>query len=149
MLTVAVNAPATAGATESTVFGPFFVEDAPEVRARRRHCPRRDGQPVLHVSGTRALRRWRRRSPGARIEVWEADEDGFYDVQYDDDRSAAPGLALHAGADGEYRFWSVLARALSDSRRRTGRRSAASRRPQPDAARAPALQGRRPGATAP
>ena len=24
---------------------------------------------------------------GARIEVWEADEDGFYDVQYDDDRT--------------------------------------------------------------
>ena len=45
--------------------------------------------------------------PGARIEVWEADEDGFYDVQYDDDRSAGRAWQ-RAGADGEYRFWSVL-----------------------------------------
>ena len=33
--------------------------------------------------------------PGARIEVWEADEDGLYDVQYDDDRSAGPGHLVH------------------------------------------------------
>jgi hydroxyquinol 1,2-dioxygenase len=44
--------------------------------------------------------------PGARIEVWEADEDGFYDVQYDGDRSAGRGW-LSAGDDGGYRFWSV------------------------------------------
>ncbi|MBV9060349.1 MAG: MFS transporter [Pseudonocardiales bacterium] len=38
---------------------------------------------------------------------WEADEDGFYDVQYDDQRSAGRAW-LAAGAGGEYRFWSVL-----------------------------------------
>ena len=31
MLTVGINAPASEGATESTVFGPFFVDDAPEI----------------------------------------------------------------------------------------------------------------------
>jgi hydroxyquinol 1,2-dioxygenase len=44
--------------------------------------------------------------PGARIDVWEADEDGFYDVQYEGDRSAGRGW-LRAGPSGEYRFWSV------------------------------------------
>ena len=43
---------------------------------------------------------------GARIEVWEADEDGFYDVQYDDSRTAARGW-LRSGPGGEFRFWSV------------------------------------------
>jgi hydroxyquinol 1,2-dioxygenase len=105
MLTVAVNAPATAGATESTVFGPFFVEDAPEVPLGGDIARGAKGSPC-YVSGTV-------RSadgtplPGARIEVWEADEDGFYDVQYDDDRSAGRAWQ-RAGADGEYRFWSVL-----------------------------------------
>src|ERR1700754_4360271 len=31
MLTVAINAPAHPDATESTVFGPFFVDDSPEI----------------------------------------------------------------------------------------------------------------------
>ncbi len=38
------------------------------------------------------------------LEVWEADDDGFYDVQYPDDRTAARGH-LRTGADGSYRFW--------------------------------------------
>jgi hydroxyquinol 1,2-dioxygenase len=43
--------------------------------------------------------------PGARIEVWEADADGKYDVQYAD-RTAARGW-LRAGDDGGFRLWSV------------------------------------------
>lgn len=43
---------------------------------------------------------------GARIDVWEADAEGFYDVQYADDRTAARGYLL-SGNEGEYRFWAV------------------------------------------
>ena len=43
---------------------------------------------------------------GARIEVWQADADGFYDVQYEGARTAGRGW-LRSGPDGEYRFWSV------------------------------------------
>jgi hydroxyquinol 1,2-dioxygenase len=105
MLTVAINDAASGGATESTVFGPFFVADAPEVPLGGDIARGAHGAPC-YVSGTV-------RStdgaplPGARIEVWEADEDGFYDVQYPDDRSAGRAW-LRAGRDGEYRFWSVL-----------------------------------------
>ena len=44
--------------------------------------------------------------PGARIEVWEADADGLYDVQYGDDRVTGRGH-LHTDDDGRYRFWAV------------------------------------------
>ena len=44
--------------------------------------------------------------PGARIEVWEADEDGFYDVQYTDGRTAARAH-LFSDEDGNYRFWGL------------------------------------------
>lgn len=44
--------------------------------------------------------------PGARIEVWECDEDGFYDVQYDDGRTATRAH-LFADENGEYRFWGL------------------------------------------
>jgi protocatechuate 3,4-dioxygenase beta subunit len=104
MLTVGINAPAAPGATESTVFGPFFVEGAPEVPLGGDIARGAAGTPCW-VSGTV-------RStdgspvPGARIEVWEADEDGLYDVQYEGDRSAGRGW-LRSGDDGGYRFWSV------------------------------------------
>ena len=55
MLTVAVNAPATAGATESTVFGPFFVEDAPEVPLGGDIARGAKGSPCLP-----AYQRWTR-----------------------------------------------------------------------------------------
>jgi hydroxyquinol 1,2-dioxygenase len=104
MLTVGINAPADPRATESTVFGPFFVEDAPHVGlggdiafgAKGVPC-RVDGR-VTDVDGAPVA--------GARIEVWEADADGFYDVQYDGDRTAGRGW-LESGPQGEYLFWSV------------------------------------------
>lgn len=43
---------------------------------------------------------------GAKIEVWEADDDGLYDVQYDDGRTAARAH-LFTDENGEYRFWCV------------------------------------------
>jgi hydroxyquinol 1,2-dioxygenase len=38
--------------------------------------------------------------------VWEADDQGYYDVQYADPRTAARGH-LVTGADGGYRFWAL------------------------------------------
>jgi hydroxyquinol 1,2-dioxygenase len=40
------------------------------------------------------------------MEVWEADADGLYDVQYTGDR-VANRAHLFTGNDGGYRFWSV------------------------------------------
>ena len=51
--------------------------------------------------------RHRRATPlkGARIEVWEADDDGFYDVQQGETLSGR--AHLFADDDGRYGFWSV------------------------------------------
>jgi hydroxyquinol 1,2-dioxygenase len=43
---------------------------------------------------------------GARIEVWEADDDGQYDVQYDDGRVAGRAH-LFSDEAGGFRFWGV------------------------------------------
>jgi len=104
MLTVGINAPATAGATESTVFGPFFVDDAPEIPlggdlargAKRTPCwvsgqvRSTDGPPLT----------------GVRVDSWEADENGLYDTQVE---GSGYGRGWQrTGVNGEYRFWSVL-----------------------------------------
>lgn len=44
--------------------------------------------------------------PNARIEVWEADEDGFYDVQYTDDRVSGRAH-LFSNDAGSYNFWGL------------------------------------------
>ena len=104
MLTVAINASAHPDATEATVFGPFFVDSAPEVPLGGDIAQRAKGVPCW-VSGTV---RSTEGMPlvGARVDVWEADEDGYYDVQYEGDRTAGRGW-LRTGEGGEYRFWSV------------------------------------------
>jgi hydroxyquinol 1,2-dioxygenase len=88
MQTIAVNNPANGDATEATVFGPFFVDDAPEIQYGEDIAGGAHGQPSW-IEGT--VRNTRGEAiPDARIEVWEADEDGFYDVQYDGRTAAAP-----------------------------------------------------------
>ena len=104
MQTIAVNNHAHKGATDATVFGPFFVEDAPEIPLGGDIAGGASGQPcwvdgtVTDTDGNPVA--------GARIEVWECDEDGYYDVQYADDRIAG---RAHLSTDdhGRYRFWGL------------------------------------------
>lgn len=104
MQTIAINNEAYGDATEATVFGPFFVEDAPHVELGGDIAGGASGEPCW-VEGTV---RDTHGEPvaGARIEVWEADDDGFYDVQYDDGRVAGRAHLVSAD-DGGYRFWAV------------------------------------------
>jgi hydroxyquinol 1,2-dioxygenase len=104
MQTIAINNEAYANATEATVFGPFFVDDAPRIENGGDIAGGATGRPCW-VEGT-VTDTSGRPVPGARIEVWEADEDGFYDVQYGDDRTAGRAH-LYSDDDGGYRFWGV------------------------------------------
>ena len=104
MQTIAMNNQAYKEATEATVFGPFFVADAPEIPIGGDIAVGANGQPCW-VEGT-VTDTEGRPVPGARIEVWEADEDGFYDVQYADQRVAGRAH-LNADQDGKYAFWGL------------------------------------------
>lgn len=104
MLTVGINASPDPGATESTVFGPFFVEGAPGIELDGDLSFGAKGTPCRVTGTVRSTRG--EPIPGARIDVWEADADGFYDVQYEGEVTAGRGW-LRSGPDGEYRFWSV------------------------------------------
>jgi hydroxyquinol 1,2-dioxygenase len=104
MLTIGINAPSDPLATEPTVFGPFFVKDAPLIEYGGDAAQGAVGEPCWvegRVTDTRG-------EPlgGAEMEVWEADEDGFYDVQYTDGRTSGRARMI-ADDDGRYGFWSV------------------------------------------
>jgi hydroxyquinol 1,2-dioxygenase len=104
MQTITINNQAYADATEATVFGPFFVEGSPDVGLGGDVATGAAGEPcwvegaVTDTDG--------RPLAGARVEVWEADADGLYDVQYGDDRVTGRGH-LHTDEQGRYRFWAV------------------------------------------
>ena len=104
MQTIAINNEAYGNATEATVFGPFFVENSPLVALGGDITAGAPGEPCW-VSGT-VTDTEGRPVAGARLEVWEADEKGLYDVQYDDGRVAARAH-LFSDADGRFSFWAV------------------------------------------
>lgn len=104
MQTIAINNEAYANATEATVFGPFFVEGSPQVALGGDITAGAAGEPCWvegTVTGTDG-----KPVPGARIEVWQADADGLYDVQHADGQTAARGH-LFADDQGGYRFWGL------------------------------------------
>ncbi|QDQ84118.1 intradiol ring-cleavage dioxygenase [Paraburkholderia megapolitana] len=113
MLVTTQNNRKPAACTEATVLGPFFVDGAPTYENGddlsnealgapcfvRGHVRGVDGEPVA----------------GASLDVWQSDEDGFYDVQK---TSAEVGEMVHSArgklhtqADGSFHFRSILAEA--------------------------------------
>lgn len=107
MLTVAMNNDKPQGCTEATVFGPFHVEGAPHFDNGADVANGAVGEPCV-VRG-RVLGLGGEAVAGAEIEVWQADAEGNYDVQYADlDKFQARGV-LRAGADGSFTFRTIVA----------------------------------------
>ena len=106
MLVDAINNRKPSGASESTVLGPFHVADAPELPMGSDICLDQKGDPML-VRGTI------RSTDGtplanAKIDVWQANDEGFYDVQQ---KGIQPDFNLRGvfrtGPDGSYWFRGV------------------------------------------
>jgi len=109
MLTVAMNNAKPPECTEATVFGPFFVDGAPHYENGDDVANGASGEPCEVSGSIRGLDG--RPVAGARIDVWQADAQGLYDVQRDDLDTAQGRGVLHADDAGEYRFHTVLAQA--------------------------------------
>lgn len=109
MLTVAMNNDKPAGCTEATVFGPFYVEGAPNYDLGEDVANGAAGVPCTVRGTVRGLDG--EPVPGAEIHVWQADAEGKYDVQREGLAHAQARGVLHANGKGEYHFRSVLAEA--------------------------------------
>ncbi len=109
MLVETLNHEKMSGETESTVLGPFYIPDAPAYENGANICLDGKGEPVW-VQG-RVLNAKGKPIAGAKIEVWQANEDGFYDVQQ---KGIQPDMNLRgvftADKDGHYSFRSAYPR---------------------------------------
>ena len=106
MLVDAINSRRPSGASENTVLGPFHIDGAPEYEMGANICLDRRGEDMV-VRG-RVLDTDGSPIEGARIDVWQANDEGFYDVQQ---KGHQPEFNLRGvfttGGDGSYWFRAV------------------------------------------
>lgn len=106
MLVDAINSRRPTGASENTVLGPFHVDGAPELEMGANICLDGKGEPML-VHG-RILDTDGAPLEGVTIDVWQANDEGFYDVQQ---KGIQPDFNLRGkfktGPDGRYHFLAV------------------------------------------
>lgn len=114
MLVMSQNNKKPAECTEATVFGPFYVEGAPEFPNGANIANGAPGAPCFVSGQVRGLDG----TPleNAQIDVWQSDEDGYYDVQKSTEEEGSLGRfqargRLRTGADGRFHFRSILAEA--------------------------------------
>jgi hydroxyquinol 1,2-dioxygenase len=102
MLVDAINHRFHEFATQTTVLGPFYVEEARDFPLGAQISRRSDG-PALIVEGTIEDAHGNPIA-GALVETWHADEHGFYDVQRDTGKSAID-MRARFHTDEKGRFW--------------------------------------------
>jgi hydroxyquinol 1,2-dioxygenase len=107
MLVDAINHRFPQGATETTVLGPFYVENAPALPLGADISPGMAGEPLLVEGSVSAVGG----GPleGAIVDVWHSDKDGFYDVQhYDGGGETTMRARFVADEAGRVWFWTIV-----------------------------------------
>jgi hydroxyquinol 1,2-dioxygenase len=108
MLVDAINHRFAEGATESTVLGPFYVENPPEKELGASIRGESHGEP-LFIDGS-ILSEDGKPVANAIVDVWHSDAEGFYDVQLPELEEPNLRARFHTDAQGRFRFWTILPR---------------------------------------
>ena len=102
MLVDAINHRRPSGATENTILGPFYVPNAPHYAPGANICLDGKGEPMVVAGRVRDTAG----NPvaGATLDVWQTNEDGFYDVQQ---KGVQPDFNLRGvfTSDEDGRYW--------------------------------------------
>jgi protocatechuate 3,4-dioxygenase beta subunit len=100
-----VNNRKPAGATEYTILGPFYRSDAPEFSRSSNLAEGIRGEPVI-MRG-RVLAPDGAPISNAKLEVWQADSEGFYDLQMERIEGSALRGVFHTDRKGNYNFRTI------------------------------------------
>lgn len=105
-LVTAQNHKKPVGCTEATVFGPFHVSNAPHVDLGGDISQGLQGTPWFVSGRVRDIEG--KPVPNAVLEVWQADDCGFYDVQKADLCEYHGRAVLQADSAGSYHFKTIV-----------------------------------------
>jgi len=109
MLVDAINHGTGGETTETTVLGPFYVENPPIKPLGSFIAEGLEGAPML-VEGT-VSNSAGAPIPGASVDVWHSDDEGYYDVQGEGGLSHLTGRArFETDEDGRFWFRSIIPR---------------------------------------
>jgi hydroxyquinol 1,2-dioxygenase len=111
MLVDAVNHRERDGATETTVLGPFYVGEHKPVPNNTDISAGIAGKPmfvnaqVVSLDGLPVA--------NAAVDVWHADDEGYYDTQKSSYETHGPSLRARfvTDANGRFKFWTILPRS--------------------------------------
>jgi hydroxyquinol 1,2-dioxygenase len=106
MLVDAINHHMPQGATQTTVLGPFYVQNPPELPHGSDVSHGLKGEPLL-VEGSVSSADG---SPlaGAVVDIWQSDDEGFYDVQRPELEEPTLRARFRTDAQGRFFFWSIM-----------------------------------------
>jgi protocatechuate 3,4-dioxygenase beta subunit len=102
MLVDAINHRTPSAATESTVLGPFHMVESPRRALGDAVDLVGTGRPCVVSGQVRSLDG--RPLAGAKVDVWQADDHGFYDVQQPGAQPPGNGRGLFT-CDDDGRYW--------------------------------------------
>ncbi|KAJ3497520.1 hypothetical protein NLG97_g1839 [Lecanicillium saksenae] len=88
LLVDSINHPKPAGCTEGSVLGPFHTHDAPTIGSG---AAMSDGNPI----------------PDVRVDIWETDASGHYDVQHGDRGEPSERCVMHSDQEGKFWFKAI------------------------------------------
>ena len=108
MLVDAINHRFAKGITETTVMGPFYVQNPPEAELGSDIKGEAEGEP-LYIDGTIVSENG---APVANaiVDVWHSDAEGFYDVQVPELSGPTLRARFHSDSQGRFRFWTIVPR---------------------------------------
>lgn len=108
MLVDTINHARGGGTTETTVLGPFYVEHAPTVELGADISGGLKGDP-LFVEGIVRSENGTVLS-NAVVDVWQSDDEGHYDLQFNDPNLFFLRGRLKTDEQGRFWFWSIMPR---------------------------------------
>ncbi|KAJ5551707.1 hypothetical protein N7461_006405 [Penicillium sp. DV-2018c] len=105
ILVDSMDHPKPAGSTEGTVLGPFHTHDAEEMPAGESMSHDPQGEPLLVVCTLRDMQG--RPIEDVKIDIWETDSTGHYDVQYEGRSSPEGRCVMRSDAEGVFWFKAI------------------------------------------
>ena len=106
MLVDAINHRTPESATQTTVLGPFYEQNPPELRHGADVSGGLQGEP-LFVEGSVAAAGGARLA-NAVVDIWQSDDEGYYDVQRPEVEEPTLRARFRTDAQGRFSFWSVM-----------------------------------------
>lgn len=106
LLVDSIDHPKPTGSSDGTVLGPFHTLEAKHEENGALISHDAEGEPMLVVCTVKD--RQGQPIPGAKIDVWETDSKGFYDVQYADRDGPDNRAIMESDNDGNFFFQAIV-----------------------------------------